>query len=605
MAGGVLINGASDGDLSGRDVANAAGAGIGATAGTYAGTAIGSIGGPAGSAIGGYVGGFLGAYAGQFATQTLFPNRNGPAEDYSALQAAPFTGGQGNGVQYRIESQGRTSVNGVVRIAPPTPNVTTGIGPIGYYYPDTTENTEGITLVDRSGRIVANVRVSSGNPETKLTAEFVVMEVDRVDGLPDTDGNADGAPRPAPRGTRQAQQNQSGVDTQPQGPQISPLAFAPALIPALAPTPQTPQGGPGPATPTRGATNPNATRNRATRPRTANPINPAGNGNRNSPPPPTRTRTRGNCGCNKGILDGVKNMFTANAADGAQLGLLAKIDRTTVANNAGIVNTINIVSNIQKFSRKTWDFLQVDRFLAVANFTFNLHNAYFLSRSIGDTMGWAVDSVLRLFNLGLTDADDNPIGVNDLISEWIDSAVDRVVPDETQQEISGILEKANRIYQAATNLYYSMWSLFDITQSLTEITGQYVARIGNALRKSGTVLENSFGWMSERMDRVYTSNAHWQRLNDILDGTEQGVSSVGMIADEVLEFQDIANELGNQKTALYEAVRTESRVDSSSEVVSQVVTQEELENKLDSEAPVNMADAEFDVEVAGAPDDDN
>ncbi|MEM9805134.1 MAG: hypothetical protein AAF959_07620 [Cyanobacteria bacterium P01_D01_bin.56] len=338
-----------------------------------------------------------------------------------------------------------------------------------------------------------------------------------------------------------------------------------------------------------------------------------------SPPsgsePPKTTKKKPGCGCNSGVISGVGDLLDqklGTTSDAGQLAAinakLTKIDLTTtatgggVAANAGVLSQVfATVTNVQKFSRQTWDFLQIDRILAVANFTFNLHNAYFISRNLVETLGWTVDSVLSILGFQLKDADDEPIQLTEILGDWINGAIDAVVPDETQTQISQTLEKANRIYQAATNIYYSMWSLFDSSQAIAEITGQYVGKIGNALKKSGAVLENSYGWMSERFDRIYTTNRKWEQLINAADAAEVTISEVGFVASEVTQIGETFNELNRQRDDLKNLLRDEDR---GGGLESTTVTSEENDSKLDSEAPVNMSDPSFDAQTAGRPEDD-
>ncbi|MEM8612780.1 MAG: hypothetical protein AAGF93_12245 [Cyanobacteria bacterium P01_H01_bin.105] len=234
----------------------------------------------------------------------------------------PFEGGQMAGVRYKITSQGRTSVNGEVRIAPPTPNVAYGIGPISYYQPDTTENTAGTTLVDALGNIVANVRVSSGNPETKLTAEFVILDVVREDGQQDTGGNAAGESVSSP-------------------PYFPPNSFE---WPAEPPQELTEDASQErlQELPSENQELLDRLKNLGEQQATDNSIPPLfipGDSTRRPPgrtPPPandqsnpsrkvTRTRRSSSCGCNKGILDGVSDLLGNNSVNIANSGLLATI----------------------------------------------------------------------------------------------------------------------------------------------------------------------------------------------------------------------------------------------------------------------------------------
>ena len=327
-------------------------------------------------------------------------------------------------------------------------------------------------------------------------------------------------------------------------------------------------------------------------PNRTNALNPPKQGVKTNPP----VTTKGSgCGCNGGInahtdnaLSGLEKRLSDKLNDIPDLSLLAKIDTTTTATAGIVTTTATVVNTIQTLTKKTWDFLQIDRLLAVANFAMNLHNAYFLSRELAETAGWAIDSVMRLFGLHLEDSEGNPIGVSEKISELITSAIDRAIGEAKREEIAATLTRANRIYQAASNLYWSMWSIFDSGQMIVETIGQNVARIGNALRRSGTVLENAYGAMSERFDRVYQTGKRWEALSNRIDRADEAVSAVGLVADELVSIQEVSNELQEQRAELRAAIKIEGEL--VDDPWSEPLTEAEATSKATSQAPHNLDD---------------
>ncbi|MBE9068867.1 hypothetical protein IQ260_19670, partial [Leptolyngbya cf. ectocarpi LEGE 11479] len=346
------------GQITGNEAAGAIGAGVGATAGSIAGGAIGSLAGPVGTAIGSWVGGTIGATLGQALGQSLFPNRVGPSDDYMTAGPANFTGGQGYRVYYKLVVEARVpalpSLGKTVygRSARMVYGPISEIGPKILYQENVASDVSGIraTFWGRDGRgnyiyykdQSLGFRMNNGKTRGGISAshhedwEVINIDITRADGQPDTDGNPAGTPIPvSPQGgiTNPAAIAPSSPLTAPSPepptfPLLPPIPLIPALpgLPGTAPT-NTP--GPGPEKKTQPAKTPGFAPGGQTRPagkpNAAPKANPSAGGGKASPPSPNRTKKNNNCGCNKGILNGVESLLTGNAGSVAQVGLLAQI----------------------------------------------------------------------------------------------------------------------------------------------------------------------------------------------------------------------------------------------------------------------------------------
>ncbi|MBT9314380.1 hypothetical protein [Leptothoe spongobia] len=563
---------------------------------------------------------------------SFFPNRTGPDHEYQGTGVPPFQGGQSAGVSYYVytdyvETSNYHGVGTQKTFRATLPGPITGVD-VGDHIRFGSSHTGLIYTYGPNGDQVMGPTGQTGLFGYTFS-EATITHVERVDGLPDTGGNPAAPNQTIPKSTPQPHATvPSGVPNQSpttlddpdtkEAPEDTGLPVIPfvlaggAAIPAALLAGGLPQVnlGPGPNASTASAGASGAGGGLPLKPSPPRPANPGKTPGKATPPSMGRTQKNNRCGCNKGLLAGMSNLLKNNPLTAANTALLTKIDATTtatgvgVASNAGVLaQTLNMVTTIQQFSRKTWDFLQIDRFLAVANFTFNLHNAYFLSRSLADTIGWTVDSVLNVLGLGLKDADDNPLSITELVSDWVDTAVDAVIPEETQAEVAETLNKANRIYQAASNIYWQLWSLMDSSQAIAETIGQYVGKIGNALRRSGAVMENSYGWMTERFDTLHTSGRRWEKLQDTLNSAEEAVSAVGLVSGEITTIQQIASELPEQRQALSNAIKASGGTTSESDQSSSPLTESETMVKLDSEASAGLEDETFDPTTAGRPEE--
>mgnify|MGYP001800800667 FL=1 len=309
---------------------------------------------------------------------------------------------------------------------------------------------------------------------------------------------------------------------------------------------------------------------------------------------------------NKALLGAILKQTQVNgrlsSRNGSLLGALSTAFATTAA----------LVAN-------TWNFLQVDRFLNYANYAVNLHNAYYLSRGAAEGIGFMIDSVLRVVGLELTDAEGNEVGLAGLTSKFFSNSLTTIFGEENLTEVKEKFDGFNRIYQSAQNVFYLSTSIVDSTRSIAEVTGSMVGKIGNALMKSGSIAERSFGWMPERLDQVRNINSRWDNLFTKIDTIEQTTSNVAAIAGEVTSIQDTRNELINARAQLQTDINaeatlsedtitdtlptpTESNPNGTTDVStppleSTVILNQFNEDKLDSEAPVTLENA-----LAGLPE---
>jgi hypothetical protein len=217
--------------------------------------------------------------------------------------------------------------------------------------------------------------------------------------------------------------------------------------------------------------------------------------------------------------------------------------------NGGIGKMLQTTSGLVG---KTWDFLQIDRVLAVLNFATTLHNAYMLSSSLTQTLFSAIGNILDVF--GIEDKEGNALDVSSIVSKWTDSFAKKLFGVSTVEGIKAEWKALNRVYQAASNVIWSVQSIFDSTRSLMNIAIENTGKIGNGLRKSGAVFENAYGNLVERA----TARNLWQkRFDDFAQGVgavESVISTVDSAASEVLSIQSTVKELGNQQKEVSDSV---------------------------------------------------
>lgn len=556
-AGQTLAIGALDGQISRGDVGAAAGAGIGSTVGTFAGAAIGSLAGPIGTAIGSFVGGAIGATAGQLLGQGLFPNRDGPAEDYIGME---------------------TQESNLAAYVYSTGSLSNSCGSRGTQYANPSASYEyenGRHIFVASGRAwggtytckytLPSGYAPTGNHSAVYSHSsrgygFYTFDVD-LEPLPEnvptpqTPNSPVRNPSNVPRDPATGEPLEALPETEP-FPQFPPIPFIPALPAALPATAPTHEPGAGPQKKTQPARqpgfSPGGSPKPASQPNTTPKANPSGGAGKANPPPPARTKKNNKCGCNQGLLSGVQNLLSGNGLTAANTALLAKIDATTTATGAGVAVNLTKLQALQKFMETAWKATHADKIINLLTLATTLHNASMISRDIGETMGYVLGNALAV--VGIKDERDNPLDVNEIVGNSVENFIKSVVGEEVYENTATFWQKSNRMLNAASNIVWTIRSINDASQEVMEWTAENTGKIGNALKKYGVVGERSYPWMAER---VRAQDGYRRKLGKVFDGLESAenvANSLSQVTSNVREIQDEVSELGEARQRFTEAV---------------------------------------------------
>ncbi len=257
-------------------------------------------------------------------------------------------------------------------------------------------------------------------------------------------------------------------------------------------------------------------------------------------------------GCNGGSADqisGLGNIFSGIGAGSSilsnnQLGSVME-SLTQIHNKLGSQVTGGLgkwITNIAEIANRS-QILNIITWIGV------LHNAYFLSNSLTQTLFSAVSNSLAA--LGLKDTSTNPEGtpfnVGEIVSKWTDGYFKSIFGVATVEGIKSDWKKYSRIYQAAAQVMYSIQSIGQSILGALEVVGSHVAKIGNALQKFRIVGEKAFGWMNPQpffQNRFFT----------VLQGTQEVVSQIDQVASTVLSTQESITQLGKNKDDLVKSI---------------------------------------------------
>ncbi|PAX60045.1 hypothetical protein, partial [Brunnivagina elsteri] len=259
-------------------------------------------------------------------------------------------------------------------------------------------------------------------------------------------------------------------------------------------------------------------------------------------------------GCSRKALDDLGNSVNNNTnnrannllnafntgANAAQIALLTKIDLKLGA---------QIVGGISGKLVKGFEWLQLDRALNMLTFAATVQNHLMLSRDIGTTLLGAFSNVLTL--IGIKDDSGQPLNIGNIINLTIENLVKGIIGTENYVDLSMNFAKANRIYQATTNVLNSFQNISSTILSGMELIGSYTGKIGNALKKSGEVLENAYGWMNPQ--------PKFNRISQTLENLQQGASTIQQVTQAPLDVINAVTELQTANTELVKAIKEDNK----------------------------------------------
>lgn len=216
--------------------------------------------------------------------------------------------------------------------------------------------------------------------------------------------------------------------------------------------------------------------------------------------------------------------------------------------------TFDLLGNVNQFMRKAWETTRIQKAINALTLVTTLHNAYYLSRDVGATLGEMIS--LMLDTVGIDDEAGNPLDINTMVGDRVKSTINAALGEQLATNISNALTKASRIYQSASNVIWSIRNITDSTTDLLEITANNTGKIGNSLRLSKVVDALTMPRFSENHRAGDATRRKTQR---ILDGIEQVDDTVGTLYAAVATVRDVQEEIqvaGQAKDTLLEEIGT-------------------------------------------------
>lgn len=278
-------------------------------------------------------------------------------------------------------------------------------------------------------------------------------------------------------------------------------------------------------------------------------------------PPPTGCDT-----CNRPIFQGQQNILDRlNAVgQGIDLSLLGVIN-----NKLGDQVTGGISGWLQKAHRN----LRIGRVLSMINTALLIHNAAMLSRNLTASVGDAISGMINnTINL-IKNEDDSDINLNEIIGNTVENFLKSIIGADNYSDITETFKRYNRIINAAANIMSLIESSINGLAEGLELIGKYTGKVGNALKKSGTVLENSYAWMSETFQVRTGRIGALQRVVDGLESLENVASDLESATGEFREIQENFAEFEEQKQEIQSAIAAKETEKDTSESAGKTVSQ--------------------------------
>jgi hypothetical protein len=200
----------------------------------------------------------------------------------------------------------------------------------------------------------------------------------------------------------------------------------------------------------------------------------------------------------------------------------------------------------------------VDRAIAYLTYVTALHNAFQLSNSLTQTLFSAADTILQALGIKLVGVNGEELNAGQVVNSFFFSFFASIFGQDNANGMRKSWLQYSRIYQAASNMYSGIQSMFDSARSIGEMTVANVGKIGNALKKAGTVYENAYNWMSEKATAASARQQVFEKFRQGIEQAENITSSIENVASNVVSIQSELTEFKNNKNQFDAAITGET-----------------------------------------------
>ncbi len=195
--------------------------------------------------------------------------------------------------------------------------------------------------------------------------------------------------------------------------------------------------------------------------------------------------------------------------------------------------------------------IHLDKVLNFLTFILSLHNALQLSRSLATSIGELLNSVLSRFNI--KDENGDNLNITDVIGDTIENTFKGIVGLELYTQVTRAWAKGSAIWTSTSNILDLTRNMMEGVQTLVEIGAQTTNKIGNALKKSGVILEDSFDWLDEKIN---ARTGWFKKFKDFTQGIQEPVDTMLEVSETIGEIGENWNELKQEKENIETTIAT-------------------------------------------------
>lgn len=269
-----------------------------------------------------------------------------------------------------------------------------------------------------------------------------------------------------------------------------------------------------------------------------------------TPPPNLPTNVCEQNACTtaiRGDIAGVRDQIGQLAQGGLQLADLALLN--VINSKLGPQLPGGIGGFLTKFARS----IHLDKIYNGMSLILQIHNAAMLSRNLGESLGFFLESGLSL--LGLKDENDTPLDITGTIGGAVSNFIKGIIGADLYNGISVAFQKLSAIYGAAMGVIDTIVNTMAGVAEGLEIVGGYTGKIGNSLKKAGVVLENAYNWMDENLrvktgrfaaiqkvtDGIESAENVVNNLTEVTEISQETIDQVNTVKDEFLRIRNLAD----------------------------------------------------------------
>lgn len=281
-----------------------------------------------------------------------------------------------------------------------------------------------------------------------------------------------------------------------------------------------------------------------------------------------------------------RNQVIGNqTSQNAVLDVVTNTQLVSVQNKLGPQVAGGITGWLGRFAKS----LYLDKALNVINVMLNIHNGVMLSKNLVYTLGEIQTLVINAIGKQLKNEEMKTFDVNQVIGKEFKKLIEGILGKEKAGELTKRIAKYNRIISSATNLMNNLESMLFALSEMMSLAGEYQGKVGNALKRSGVILEDSYEAMQEKWRMMF--GKRFAKIDRVLRGIDKGTEvadNLAGIAGEAVEVPEHLEEIGKARKELYTAVKDAAPDRSPGNTV---VTQQQKINKEVSQSP-EISDAD-------------